>query len=110
MKKVWKSAVGRQMNFPKCYSKKIFWEMKAKLYLCITFVLNRAQWTLLRSGLFNSEEESSGVLEIWHSPHIVIVLCKIIPTLIRRGYAVAQLVEAPRYKPEGRGFDPRWCH
>jgi hypothetical protein len=25
------------------------------------------------------------------------------------GYAVAQLVEALRYKPEGRGFDPRWC-
>jgi hypothetical protein len=26
------------------------------------------------------------------------------------GYAVAQLVEALRYKPEGRGFDARWCH
>jgi len=25
------------------------------------------------------------------------------------GYAVAQLVEALRYKPEGRGFDSRWC-
>jgi hypothetical protein len=24
--------------------------------------------------------------------------------------AVAQLVEALRYKPEGRGFDSRWCH
>jgi hypothetical protein len=23
---------------------------------------------------------------------------------------VAQLVEAPRYKPEGRGFDSGWCH
>jgi hypothetical protein len=23
---------------------------------------------------------------------------------------VAQLVEAPRYKPEGRGFDSRLCH
>jgi hypothetical protein len=23
---------------------------------------------------------------------------------------VAQLVEALRYKPEGRGFDSRWCH
>jgi hypothetical protein len=23
---------------------------------------------------------------------------------------VAQLVEALRYKSEGRGFDPRWCH
>jgi hypothetical protein len=23
---------------------------------------------------------------------------------------VAQLVEAVRYKPEGRGFDSQWCH
>jgi hypothetical protein len=23
---------------------------------------------------------------------------------------VAQFVEALRYKPEGRGFDFRWCH
>jgi len=23
---------------------------------------------------------------------------------------VGQLVEALRYKPEGRGFDSRWCH
>ena len=30
--------------------------------------------------------------------------------LIHVGYAVAQLVEALRYKPEGRGFDSRWCH
>ena len=28
----------------------------------------------------------------------------------RVGYAVAQLVETLRYKPEGRGFDSRWCH
>ena len=27
-----------------------------------------------------------------------------------QGHAVAQLVEALRYKPEGRGFDSRWCH
>jgi hypothetical protein len=26
------------------------------------------------------------------------------------GHAVAQLVEALRYKPEGRGFVSRWCH
>ena len=23
---------------------------------------------------------------------------------------MAQLVEALRFKPEGRGFDSRWCH
>ena len=26
------------------------------------------------------------------------------------GHAVAQLVDALRYKPEGRGFDSRWEH
>ena len=26
------------------------------------------------------------------------------------GHAVAQLVEALRYKSEGRGFDFPWCH
>jgi len=26
------------------------------------------------------------------------------------GPPVAQLVEAIRYQPEGRGFDSRWCH
>jgi len=26
------------------------------------------------------------------------------------GHVVAQLVEALRYKSDGRGFDPRWCH
>jgi hypothetical protein len=25
-------------------------------------------------------------------------------------FTVAQLVEALRYKSEGRGFDCRWCH
>jgi hypothetical protein len=30
--------------------------------------------------------------------------------LFNRSFAVAQLVEALRYKPEGRGFDSRWCH
>ena len=31
-------------------------------------------------------------------------------TIPKGGHAVAQLVEALRYKPEGRGFDSRWCH
>jgi len=26
------------------------------------------------------------------------------------GHVVAQSVGALRYKPEGRGFDSRWCH
>jgi hypothetical protein len=30
--------------------------------------------------------------------------------MLCRGRAGAQLVEAPRYKLEGRGFDSLWCH
>ena len=26
------------------------------------------------------------------------------------GHTVAQLIEALSYKPEGRGFNSRWCH
>jgi hypothetical protein len=33
-----------------------------------------------------------------------------VATYSNLGHAVAQLVEALRYKPEGRGFDSRWCH
>jgi hypothetical protein len=29
---------------------------------------------------------------------------------VNGGHAVAQLVEALRYKSEGHGFDSRWCH
>jgi hypothetical protein len=31
-------------------------------------------------------------------------------TGLGRGHVVTQLVEALRYKPEGCGFDSRWCH
>jgi len=34
----------------------------------------------------------------------------IIYLFFRGTLLVAQLVEAPGYKPEGRGFDSRWCH
>jgi hypothetical protein len=30
--------------------------------------------------------------------------------IIVMGHAVAQLVEALRYKPERSGFDSQWCH
>jgi hypothetical protein len=30
--------------------------------------------------------------------------------VVRGTLLVAQLVDALRYKPEGRGFDFRWCH
>ena len=31
-------------------------------------------------------------------------------TLLHEDHAVAQFVEALSYRPEGRGFDSRWCH
>jgi len=42
----------------------------------------------------------------FHLAHVSIYKAYI---LTLRGHAVAQLVEALRYKPEGRGFDSRWC-
>jgi hypothetical protein len=43
----------------------------------------------------------------WSSYHLRrnILNCKLLLE-----HAVAQLVETLRYKPEGRGFDSRWCH
>jgi hypothetical protein len=37
-------------------------------------------------------------------------MLQIIIIIISLAHAVAQLVEALSYKPEGRGFDSRWCH
>jgi len=34
----------------------------------------------------------------------------LIKTLLPYFHAVTQLVEALRYKSEGRGLDFRWCH
>jgi hypothetical protein len=37
--------------------------------------------------------------------------CDAVPFVVGGGaHAVAQLGEALRYKPEGRGVDSRWCH
>ena len=55
---------------------------------------------------------SSLILEICYFTFklkLVSMLYLVLPSIIR-GYAVAQLVEALRYKSEGRGFDSRWCH
>jgi hypothetical protein len=41
----------------------------------------------------------------------IILLFNILITPVKVGeHAVAQLVEARRYKLEGRGFDSRWCY
>jgi len=38
------------------------------------------------------------------------MLCIMVCTVQLGGHVVVQLVEAPHYKPEGHGFDSRWCH
>jgi hypothetical protein len=47
--------------------------------------------------------------EYAHSPMLYLITAAT-TTTTNWGYAVAQMVEALRYKPEGRGFDSRWCH
>jgi len=39
----------------------------------------------------------------------LLIACFILNIKYHEGHAVGQLVAALRYKPEGRGFDPRWC-
>ena len=46
---------------------------------------------------------------LWERDHLEDTdVLRIVKDLV--GTAVAQLVEALRYKPEGREFDSRWCH
>jgi hypothetical protein len=37
-------------------------------------------------------------------------LLYLVKLMLLPGHAVAQLVEALCYKPEGRGLDSQWCH
>ena len=45
-----------------------------------------------------------------HNNHCHGVTVHLHLNILLLGHAVAQLVEALRYKSEGRGFDSRWCH
>ena len=42
--------------------------------------------------------------------YICMYMCVCACVYVCLGHAAAQLVEALRYKSEGRGFDSRWCH
>ena len=81
----------------------------------MSFVKIKSNETIKKLGLFSS-------LPLWRrfSPPFMTngsncniflsdcYFCNRMVTLM--GHAVAQLVEAPRYKPVGCGFDSRWCH
>ena len=68
----------------------MFQEVEA-LRLQDSLNLKVVRLSALRTGRLYSQENIPGTHFCWE-------------------HAVAQLVEALRYKPEGRGFDSRWCH
>jgi len=49
-------------------------------------------------------------ISFWMLFSRITVILIFLGAVIWEGYVVAQLVEALRYKPEGRGFDSRWDH
>jgi len=58
-------------------------------------------------GLITLPPSCADCLEIWEpQPPGTLSAC----TGIAFGHMVAQMVEALSYKPEGCGFDSRWCH
>jgi hypothetical protein len=58
----------------------------------------------IESGTIHHESHNFALIRRSESRH------KKLQLLTDRAYAVAQLVEAIRYKPESRGFDSRWSH
>jgi hypothetical protein len=63
-------------------------------------------WVENKVGL----SKSLGALKKWKFSTATGHAGQIVGHPARRGHAVAQLVEALRYKPEGCGFDFRWFH
>ena len=69
-------------------------------------------------GIYNYIPETNHVPTVYsvaavlYLPSVLHVMlfcpCNMFRTFTLAGHAVAQLVEALRYKPEGRGFDSRW--
>jgi hypothetical protein len=41
---------------------------------------------------------------------LLLLLLLVVVVVVVLWHAVAQLVEALRYKPEDSGFESRWCH
>jgi hypothetical protein len=50
---------------------------------------------------------SLGLAAVWKQ---IFAFLFAVNTFVNWVHAMAQLVEALRYKPEGSGFDFRWCH
>ena len=69
-----------------------------------------------KNSCFKGQHNNSYLCEwydLWNESsciRCVLYQIKLMSTALSWGHAVAQLVEALRYKPEVRGFDSRWCH
>ena len=61
---------------------------------------------MLKKSLERNETEEKCIVRV----HVLFLVNIIGIITLKCGQAVAQLVEALRYKPEGHGFDSRWCH
>jgi hypothetical protein len=63
------------------------------------------EWNGMEWNGFKSQEIVILLLDF-----ILILFWFILKSFSSKGWAVAQLVEAQRYKPEGHGFDCLWGH
>jgi hypothetical protein len=71
----------------------------------------RAGWAFLRrekpvacAGIRNPGSSTSKIQNIQYQKII-----NVVQAVFKWGHTLGQLVEALRYKPEGCGFDSRWC-
>ena len=77
--------------------------------ICRVFTVTYLKQTMFSGYIF------AAALYLQFMLHVILfsmlnVLHFYISTFRTGRHAVTQLVEALRYKPEGRGFDFRWCH
>jgi hypothetical protein len=83
-----------------------------KTYCLLDFGIDGMVILKMILNQLNGASEWFVLLRIRHFPQYVYHLDFFNCNLYLRsaGHAVVQLVEALRYKPEGRGFDSRWYH
>ena len=82
-------------------------EFKSNWQVKIFFVLLKYALAMTILDLIPScikRNDATQILEIFQVLQLILLYLNL------EGHAVAQLVEALRYKSEGRGFDSRWCH
>ena len=82
------------------------WKCRFRFFALWLLILAELFWEFL--SLCRQLLKTMNITRVWH--------CKVRVSSLQYIYsptrytAVAQLVEALRYKSEGRGFDSRWCH